>query len=62
MCKGMEMIYERNPDNGAIRKRPAGKIDSAVEGWSDKIEKIINKIDSMSKKLDKIEDAIDNMK
>jgi len=55
------MIHERNPDSGEIRSRPIGSIDSAVDGWSDKIENIINKIDSISNKLDKIDDAIDKL-
>jgi hypothetical protein len=56
------MIYERNPDNGEIKSRPIRTIDSTVEGWSDKIERMLTKIDNMSNKIDKIIEAIDNMK
>jgi len=57
-----QMIYERNPDNGEIKSRPIRAIDSTVEGWSDKIERMMTKIDNMSGKIDKIIDAIDKMK
>ena len=36
-----QMIYERNPDTGEIKSRPIRTIDSTVEGWSDKIERMI---------------------
>ena len=56
-----QMIYERNPDTGKIKSRPIRTIDSTIEGWSDKIERMFTKIDSMSDKIDKIIEAIDNM-
>lgn len=60
--KVQPMIHERNPDNGEIKSRPIRTIDSTVEGWSDKIERMLTKIDNMSNKIDKIIDAIDKMK